>query len=43
MGTPTFFINGYKLPTQYEIEDIRYFREVFKGKEEVSIKADAVN
>jgi len=43
MGTPTFFINGYKLPTQYEIEDIRYFREVFKGKEEVSIKAGAVN
>ena len=43
MGTPTFFINGYKLPTQYEIDDLRYFREIFKGKEEVSIKADAVN
>jgi hypothetical protein len=34
-GTPTFFINGYKLPSQYEIDDIRYFREIFKGKEEV--------
>ncbi len=22
MGTPTFFINGYKLPAQYEIEDL---------------------
>ena len=43
MGTPTFFINGYKLPPQYEIDDLRYFREIFKGKEEVSIKADAVN
>ena len=43
MGTPTFFINGYKLPAQYEIDDLRYFREIFKGKEEVSIKADAVN
>ena len=43
MGTPTFFINGYKLPAQYEIDDLRYFREIFKEKEEVSIKADAVN
>jgi len=43
MGTPTFFINGYKLPTQYEIDDIRYFREIFKEKEEVSIKINAVN
>ena len=43
MGTPTFFINSYKLPPQYEIDDLRYFREIFKGKEEVSIKADAVN
>jgi len=41
--TPTFFLNGYKLPAQYEIDDLRYFREVFKGKEEVSIKAGAVN
>lgn len=43
LGTPTFFINGYKLPAQYEIDDLRYFREIFKGKEEVSIKADTVN
>jgi hypothetical protein len=43
MGTPTFFINDYKLPAQYEIEDLRYFREVFKEKEETSIKADVVN
>lgn len=33
-GTPTFFVNGYKLPHQYDIDDIRYFREIFKGKEE---------
>ena len=38
MGTPTFFINGYKLPTQYEVDDIRYFREIFEEKEEVVIK-----
>ncbi len=43
MGTPTFFINGYKLPAQYEIDDLRYFREIFKKEEGVSIKADAVN
>ena len=43
MGTPTFFINGYKLPLQYEIDDIRYFREIFKEKEEVNIKVNAVN
>jgi uncharacterized membrane protein len=43
MGTPTFFINGYKLPPQYEIDDLRYFREIFNGKEEVSIKVSAVN
>jgi uncharacterized membrane protein len=35
LGTPTFFINGYKLPNQYDIDDIKYFREVFKEKEEV--------
>ncbi len=43
MGTPTFFINSYKLPAQYEIDDIRYFREIFKEKEEVSIEANTVN
>ena len=43
MGTPTFFINGYILPAQYEIDDLRYFREIFNGKEEVSIKVSAVN
>ena len=43
MGTPTFFINGFKLPPQYEIDDLRYFRDIFKGKEEVNIKVDAVN
>jgi uncharacterized membrane protein len=43
MGTPTFFINGYKLPAQYEIDDLRYFKEIFKEKEERSIKADVVN
>ena len=35
LGTPTFFINGYKLPNQYDIDDIKYFREVFKEREEV--------
>jgi len=43
LGTPAFFFNGYKLPNQYDIDDIRYFKEFFKGKEEVSIKADTVN
>jgi hypothetical protein len=43
MGTPTFFINGYKLPAQYEIDDLRYFREIFEGIEEVSIKSDTAN
>jgi hypothetical protein len=43
LGTPTFFINGYKLPVQYEIDDIKYFRKVFMEKEETSLKADVVN
>jgi len=43
MRTPTFFINGYKLPAQYEIDDLRYFREIFEGIEEVSIKSDTAN
>ncbi len=43
MGTPTFFINGYKLPAQYEIDDIRYFREIFKPKEQVNIIVNTVN
>ena len=42
-GTPTFFINGYKLPSQYEIDDIRFFREVFQEKDEVNIKVNAIN
>jgi len=38
IGTPTFFVNGYKLPNQYDINDIRYFREIFKEKQDVLIK-----
>ena len=34
-GTPTFFVNGYLLPDQYEIDDIKYFSEVFTRKEVV--------
>jgi uncharacterized membrane protein len=34
IGTPTFFINGYLLPRQYEIDDIKYFMEIFSRKEE---------
>jgi hypothetical protein len=41
-GTPTFFINGYMLPNHYDIDDIKYFREVFKEKEEVLMEKDTV-
>jgi uncharacterized membrane protein len=34
-GTPTFFVNGYLLPDQYEIDDIKYFSEVFTRKKMV--------
>jgi len=27
IGTPTFFVNGYLLPRQYDIDDIDYFSE----------------
>jgi len=37
IGTPTFFINGYKLPAQYDIDDIIYFPEVFSEREKVKI------
>ncbi|MBN1183725.1 MAG: thioredoxin domain-containing protein [Bacteroidales bacterium] len=43
MGTPTFFINGYKLPSQYEIDDIRYFRDIIDKRVEKSSKASTVN
>ena len=42
IGTPTFFINGYRIPYQYEVDDIRYFREVFKEREEVGLSAGVV-
>ena len=42
IGTPTFFVNGYKLPGQYDIDDIKYFREAFKEKEEFLIEKDTV-
>jgi uncharacterized membrane protein len=34
-GTPTFFVNGYLLPDQYEIDDIKYFSGIFTRKEVV--------
>jgi len=34
-GTPTFLINGYQLPGQYDIDDIKYFSEAFKTIEKV--------
>jgi hypothetical protein len=43
MGTPTFFINGYKLPSQYEIDDIRNFREIFNEKKEPKIQVNTVS
>lgn len=33
IGTPTFFVNGYLLPNQYDISDLKYFSEVFARKE----------
>ncbi len=36
-GTPTFFINGYRLPNQYDIDDIKYYYEAFTGKDEVLV------
>ena len=35
IGTPTFFVNGYLLPSQYDIDDIKYFSGVFTRKEEI--------
>jgi len=36
-GTPTFFINGYQLPHQYDIDDIKYFSEVFEERLEAKV------
>jgi len=33
IGTPTFFVNGYLLPNQYDIIDLKYFSEVVIRKE----------
>jgi uncharacterized membrane protein len=40
IGTPTFFINGYLLPRQYEIDDIKYFTEVFSRKEMIAVRSN---
>tara|TARA_R100001143_G_scaffold63475_2_gene70825 strand:+ start:7364 stop:8983 length:1620 start_codon:yes stop_codon:yes gene_type:complete len=34
-GTPTFFVNGYQLPAQYRIEDLRYLVAGFS--EQISV------
>ncbi|HQG37246.1 MAG TPA: vitamin K epoxide reductase family protein [Bacteroidales bacterium] len=41
-GTPTFFINGYKLPAQYDITDIKYFIEFFVNNESTNIKREEI-
>jgi len=38
IGTPTFFINGYLLPNQYDINDLKYFSEVFTVEKESIFK-----
>lgn len=38
IGTPSFFVNGYLLPGNYEIDDIKYFTEVFSRKEVIVVK-----
>ncbi|MCX6262841.1 MAG: thioredoxin domain-containing protein, partial [Bacteroidia bacterium] len=42
IGTPTFFVNGFLLPGQYDINDLKYFMEVFKEKEEYKHEKIAV-
>lgn len=39
IGTPTFFVNGYLLPNQYDIDDIKYFSEIFSRKEEMVVRS----
>jgi uncharacterized membrane protein len=34
VGTPTFFINGYRLPAQYDIDDIKYYSDLLIRKGE---------
>jgi uncharacterized membrane protein len=36
-GTPTFLVNGYRLPSQYDIADLKNFTEYFVKKEEVKV------
>ena len=33
IGTPTLFVNGYLFPRQYDIDDVKYFSEIFSRKE----------
>jgi hypothetical protein len=37
IGTPAFFVNGFQLPNQYDIEDIKYFPEIFNDMEKVRV------
>lgn len=40
IGTPTFFINGYLFPRQYDIDDVKYFSEIFiRTEEQVKTKS----
>ncbi len=37
-GTPSFFVNGYLLPNQYDIDDLKYYSEVFTREKEIFSK-----
>jgi len=36
-GTPAFFINGFQLPNQYDIDDIKYLSEIFNDIAKVKV------
>jgi uncharacterized membrane protein len=38
LGTPTLFINGYRLPKQYDLNDIKLFSKVTRMKESTVFK-----
>lgn len=43
INTPTFFINEYELPDQYDICDFKYFSEIFTMKRRLCNKKSLLN
>jgi len=42
-ATPTILVNGYQLPENYKVEDLRYFTDIVIARSETSLRAERSN